>query len=175
LRSNRLERSRHRQFWLRCSARAATVGWRFERYGPVQRRGNRTVCVRRRDGYFWPVSFATARASLEQDRCKCEESCESPARLYAAKDSETPLEHMKDESGRCYRDLKTAFVYRALPIRRAANVGRIPGRRRRWPGTRATCKAPGRCASATPPDLRRVRQQCPRRATARPMSAFRHR
>jgi hypothetical protein len=73
----------------------------------------RTVCVRLCDGYFWPVSFATARASLEQDRRKCEESCESPARLYAARDSETPLEDMRDENGRYYRDLKTAFVYRS--------------------------------------------------------------
>lgn len=73
----------------------------------------RTMYVRLCDGYFWPVSFATARASLEQDRRNCEESCESPARLYAARDSETPLEDMKDENGRYYRDLKTAFVYRS--------------------------------------------------------------
>jgi len=72
----------------------------------------RTVCVRLCDGYFWPVSFAAARASLAQDRRKCEHSCESPARLYVAKDTEAPLEDMRDENGRYYRDLKTAFVYR---------------------------------------------------------------
>jgi|SoiMethySBSTD1v2_1073268.scaffolds.fasta_scaffold277622_3 Protein of unknown function (DUF2865) len=72
----------------------------------------RTVCVRLCDGYFWPVSFATARASLAQDRRKCEQSCESPARLYVSKDTEGPLEDMRDENGRFYRDLKTAFVYR---------------------------------------------------------------
>src|SRR5262245_8354980 len=73
----------------------------------------RTVCARLCDGYFWPVSFATPRAALEHDRRKCEQSCESPARLYAARDLETSLEDMKDDSGRYYRDLKTAFVYRS--------------------------------------------------------------
>jgi len=73
----------------------------------------RTVCVRLCDGYFWPVSFATARTALEHDRRKCEQSCQSPARLYAARDAETSLEDMRDDSGRYYRDLKTAFVYRS--------------------------------------------------------------
>lgn len=73
----------------------------------------RTVCVRLCDGYFWPVSFAAGRTSLEQDQRKCEQSCESPVRLYTAKDAEAPLEEMRDENGRSYRDLKTAFVYRS--------------------------------------------------------------
>ena len=73
----------------------------------------RTVCVRLCDGYFWPVSFAAGRTSLEQDQRKCEQSCESPVRLYTAKDAEAPLEEMRDENGRYYRDLKTAFVYRS--------------------------------------------------------------
>jgi hypothetical protein len=72
----------------------------------------RTVCVRLCDGYFWPVSFAAARASLAQDRRKCEQSCESPARLYVSKDTESSLEDMQDENGRYYSDLKTAFIYR---------------------------------------------------------------
>ena len=75
--------------------------------------GYRTVCVRLCDGYFWPVSFVAPRASLAQDRRKCEQSCDSPARLYVSKDTEAPLEDMRDENGRYYRDLKTAFVYRA--------------------------------------------------------------
>ena len=73
----------------------------------------RTVCVRLCDGYFWPVSFAAGRTSLEQDQRKCEQSCESPVRLYTAKDAEAPLEEMRDANGRYYRDLKTAFVYRS--------------------------------------------------------------
>jgi hypothetical protein len=74
----------------------------------------RTVCVRLCDGYFWPVSFAATRASLENDRRKCERSCETPSKLYVAKDAEAPLEEMKDENGRYYRDLKAAFLYRTL-------------------------------------------------------------
>ena len=70
------------------------------------------MCVRLCDGYFWPVSFAAPRASLAQDRRKCEQSCDSPARLYVSKDTEAPLEDMRDENRSYYRDLKTAFVYR---------------------------------------------------------------
>jgi hypothetical protein len=73
----------------------------------------RTVCVRLCDGYFWPVSFAAGRSALGQDRRKCEQSCESPAKLYVSKDAEGPLEDMRDENGRYYRDLKTAFIYRS--------------------------------------------------------------
>lgn len=76
----------------------------------------RTVCVRLCDGYFWPLSFQASRTAVSNDRRKCEESCESPARLFLAKDAETPLEDMRDENGRFYRDLKTAFVYRTSYI-----------------------------------------------------------
>jgi hypothetical protein len=72
----------------------------------------RTVCVRLCDGYFWPVSFATTRTSLEQDRRTCERSCESSTRLYLARAVEGSLEDMKDETGKYYTDLKTAFIYR---------------------------------------------------------------
>jgi hypothetical protein len=73
----------------------------------------RTVCVRLCDGYFWPVSFAASRTTLDYDRRKCEQSCGSPAKLYAARDVEAPLEDMQDENGRYYGELKTAFVYRS--------------------------------------------------------------
>ena len=75
--------------------------------------GYRTVCVRLCDGYFWPVSFAgPARlpcAGSAQVRAKI---ATSPARLYVSKDTEAPLEDMRDENRSYYRDLKTAFVYR---------------------------------------------------------------
>jgi Protein of unknown function (DUF2865) len=76
----------------------------------------RTVCVRLCDGYFWPLSFAVSRAALQNDGRKCEESCESPVKLFLAKDAETALEDMRDENGRYYRDLKTAFVYRTFYV-----------------------------------------------------------
>jgi hypothetical protein len=85
--------------------------------GPHLANGSyRTVCVRLCDGYFWPLSFQASRTAVSNDRRKCEESCESPARLFLAKDAETPLEDMRDENGRFYRDLKTAFVYRTSYI-----------------------------------------------------------
>jgi len=85
---------------------------RLRNFGSRDGGSYRTVCVRLCDGYFWPVGFATPRAFLAQDRHKCEQSCESPARLYVSKDTEAPLEDMRDENGRYYADLKTAFVYR---------------------------------------------------------------
>lgn len=130
------DRLRSEDFWQRMrspqarpdESSRASGGTRLEgprRFSPIQRgdgerpRGvhlasgsYRTVCVRLCDGYFWPLSFATSRATLSADRRKCEESCESPVKLYLAKDAETPLEDMRDENGRYYRDLKTAFVYR---------------------------------------------------------------
>ena len=110
------------------TSRRAPGGTRLEgprRFSPIQRGDEgrsrapnlasgsyRTVCVRLCDGYFWPLSFAVSRAALPNDRRKCEGSCESPVRLFLAKDAETALEDMRDEHGRSYRDLKTAFVYR---------------------------------------------------------------
>ena len=88
--------------------RSRTRSAKLKESGPY-----RTVCVRLCDGYFWPVSFATTRSSLEHDRHTCERSCESPTRLYLARDVETALEDMKDETGKYYNNLKTAFVYRS--------------------------------------------------------------
>jgi hypothetical protein len=57
------------------------------------------------------LSFATS-AALGRDQRKCEDSCESLAKPYLAKEVETPLEDMRDENGSYHRDLRTAFPYR---------------------------------------------------------------
>jgi hypothetical protein len=131
------------------------------RYAPVERRDElrskaatfasgsyRTVCVRLCDGYFWPLSFAASRTSLAADRRKCEESCESPSRLYLAKDAETPLEEMRDEDGRYYRDLKTAFIYRT------SYVESCKCRAHPWEAA-ALARHAGYAQSAKPPQPRR--------------------
>jgi len=74
----------------------------------------RTVCVRLCDGYFWPIRFSVDSTTLAHDRKQCEQSCSAPARLYISKDTDGQLEDMRDEGGRYYRDLKTAFVYRSI-------------------------------------------------------------
>jgi Protein of unknown function (DUF2865) len=75
---------------------------------------HRTVCVRMCDGYFWPISSSADSTSIAHDRKQCEQSCETPARLYVSKDIDGQLEDMRDEAGRHYRGLKTAFVYRSV-------------------------------------------------------------
>jgi hypothetical protein len=74
----------------------------------------RTVCVRLCDGYFWPISFSADSTTIAHDRKRCEQSCAAPARLYISKDIDVPLEDMRDEGGRYYRDLNMAFVYRSV-------------------------------------------------------------
>ena len=74
----------------------------------------RTVCVRLCDGYNWPISFATARSSIERDAKQCERSCESPAKLYASENQGSQLADMKDEGGRYYHELTTALLYQSI-------------------------------------------------------------
>ena len=44
--------------------------------------GQRTVCVRLCDGYYWPVSFQTKRSQFQKDARACESSCTGEARLF---------------------------------------------------------------------------------------------
>ena len=81
---------------------------------PQDHSAYRTVCVRLCDGYFWPIRSSADSTTIAHDRKQCEQSCATPARLYLTKDIDAPLEDMRDEAGRYYRDLKTAFVYRSV-------------------------------------------------------------
>ena len=91
-------------------SRSATEGQHASR----QDHSNRTVCVRLCDGYFWPISSSADSTSIARDRKQCKQSCEAPARLYLSKGIDGQLEDMRDEAGRHYRDLTTAFVYRSV-------------------------------------------------------------
>lgn len=72
----------------------------------------RTVCVRLCDGYFWPVSFATNRSNLVQDREICEKSCGTPVRLYIHRVPGGTENDLQDLAGQPYTRLKTAFRFR---------------------------------------------------------------
>lgn len=76
----------------------------------------RTVCVRLCDGYFWPISFATARDNFERDSIACSQSCSSPAMLYHAVNvgGETAdmAKVMVSLEGAPYTELTRAFHYR---------------------------------------------------------------
>ena len=71
-----------------------------------------TLCVRLCDGYYFPISFSVGRSQFERDAKTCERSCPGQARLFVHSRS-GEVDDMVDLSGKRYRDLKTAFLYRA--------------------------------------------------------------
>lgn len=72
----------------------------------------RTMCVRLCDGYYWPVNSGTRSSSIARDRNVCEQSCQSEAKLYVQYSLGADAGDMRDLSGKPYRKLKTAFLYR---------------------------------------------------------------
>ncbi len=72
----------------------------------------RTMCVRLCDGYYWPVNSGTRSSSVARDRNVCEQSCQSEAKLYIQYSLGADAGDMRDLSGKPYRKLKTAFLYR---------------------------------------------------------------
>ena len=73
----------------------------------------RTLCVRLCDGYYFPVSFAAGPDHLERDRAACESRCGTQGRLFVHRNPGGSVEDMQDLSGRPYRQLRTAFLYRS--------------------------------------------------------------
>jgi hypothetical protein len=73
--------------------------------------GQRTVCVRLCDGYYWPVSFQVKRSQFQKDARICESSCNGEARLFHFP-SLGEIHDAVDSSGRSYARLPAAFLYR---------------------------------------------------------------
>jgi hypothetical protein len=76
----------------------------------------RTVCVRLCDGYFFPISFAVGADRLEHDARVCEGRCGAQGRLFVHQNPGGSTEDLHDLSGRPYRQLRTAFLYRSAYI-----------------------------------------------------------
>ena len=72
----------------------------------------RTVCVRLCDGYFFPISFAVGADRLEHDARVCEGRCGAQGRLFVHLNPGGSTEDLHDLTGRPYRQLRTAFLYR---------------------------------------------------------------
>jgi hypothetical protein len=70
------------------------------------------MCVRLCDGYYWPVSFATAREGFERDARACAQSCNASAVLYYYPNPGGEVDDMVSLEGRTYKSLGTAFLYR---------------------------------------------------------------
>src|SRR5215475_2540486 len=73
----------------------------------------RTVCVRLCDGYFFPISFAVGADRLEHDARVCEGRCGALGRLFVHQNPGGSTDDLHDLSGRPYRQLRTAFLYRS--------------------------------------------------------------
>lgn len=73
----------------------------------------RTLCVRRSDGYFWPISYATLPQYLGTDAQSCQQMCpNTPVELYYYDNPGQEPEQMRNMSGQPYTALPTAFAYR---------------------------------------------------------------
>ena len=58
------------------------------------------------------MSFKTSRNRFGVDAERCQNSCESPARLFVYPNPGGAVEYMHDLQGRAYTSLENAFLYR---------------------------------------------------------------
>lgn len=87
------------------------IGDQFSGYGGY---GTiRTVCVRKSDGYFWPISYSTLQEYVGNDAQMCQEQCPgTEVELYYYSNPGQEPEEMVSISGEPYASLPTAFAYR---------------------------------------------------------------
>ena len=74
----------------------------------------RTLCVRKTDGYYFPISFSTVKDRFEQDQATCQAMCPGTnVELYHHKmpteDSEEMISYL---TGKAYAEEPFAFAYR---------------------------------------------------------------
>lgn len=97
--------------------------YRAQKYnGRYQRRSGgqyRTMCVRLKDGYYWPINFAQSRHKFKKDNIKCQRSCSDKVRLFYYSGTTDDIKNMRDLKGRRYANLKTAFLYRTKYVKSA--------------------------------------------------------
>lgn len=75
----------------------------------------RTVCVRKVDGYYWPVSYSTLPDYAPNDLSACMEQCPGmDVDLYYYDNPGQGPEQMINLQGQRYVDLPTAFAYRTV-------------------------------------------------------------
>jgi hypothetical protein len=73
----------------------------------------RTVCVRKADGFFWPVSYSTLVEYAPNDLTQCQAQCPGQdVDLYYYSNPGQEPEQMVNLAGAPYTSLPTAFAYR---------------------------------------------------------------
>jgi hypothetical protein len=88
-----------------------TRGDQFEGYGNYET--VRTVCVRKVDGYYWPISYSTLPEYAPNDLQQCIEQCPNmDVDLYYYDNPGQEPQQMVNLNGEPYSALPTAFAYR---------------------------------------------------------------
>ena len=73
----------------------------------------RTVCVRKADGYYWPISYSTLADYLYEDLQACQAQCPTQeVDLYYYSNPGQEAEEMVNMIGEAYMALPSAFKYR---------------------------------------------------------------
>ena len=73
----------------------------------------RTICVRTCDGYYYPISFATAPGRFAEDEQACQRSCPAAeVMLFAHRNPGEDVSQAVSTSGQLYSTLPNAFRYR---------------------------------------------------------------
>jgi hypothetical protein len=91
----------------------------------------RTVCVRKADGYYWPISYSTLVDYAQNDLLECQAQCPGmDVDLYYYDNPGQEPEQMINLSGEPYKSLPTAFAYRttfdaSLTCKPTVNYGSI--------------------------------------------------
>ncbi len=80
----------------------------------------RTMCVRVRDGFYWPISFTATKSQFKKDRIKCQKSCSDKVRLFYYPNPGKDIADMVDLKGKKYASLATAFLYRTKYVKEAS-------------------------------------------------------
>jgi hypothetical protein len=73
----------------------------------------RTVCVRKVDGYYWPISYSTLVDYAPNDLAQCQEQCPGmDVDLYYYDNPGQEPKEMRNLQGEAYTSLPAAFAYR---------------------------------------------------------------
>ncbi|WP_158626005.1 DUF2865 domain-containing protein [Arsenicitalea aurantiaca] len=73
----------------------------------------RSLCVRRCDGFYWPISYSTVREYLQNDAMQCQQQCPgAEVELYYHDNPGQEPEQMVSLTGQPYTALPTAFRFR---------------------------------------------------------------
>lgn len=73
----------------------------------------RTVCVRKADGYYWPISYSTLVDYAQNDLLECQAQCPGmDVDLYYYANPGQEPEDMVNLEGQPYKSLPAAFAYR---------------------------------------------------------------